>query len=251
MAANTGERTLIPALIPPGAAHVNVVFSFGFPDQQPVMLAAAAASASSLLADFVVRVAPKSNIYQGVFERLPCVVERRLRDLMVLRLLRLAAVTQSFSELWTSVWQPTFATDSWAGGRERPNRPGLAVHSDCWNRDVPLRLGADRRQALLEIDVLIAIGLGVTADELCTIYRTQFPVLRGYDRGQYVYDANGRLVPVVIRQNGGGAPAEDRTTSHPESGVTYVYEPPFSTLDREADIREAYRAFELRLISSA
>ena len=31
MAANTGERTLIPAIIPPGVAHVNGVFSVGCP----------------------------------------------------------------------------------------------------------------------------------------------------------------------------------------------------------------------------
>ena len=37
--------------------------------------------------------------------------------------------------------------------------------------------------------------LGVTADQLCTIYRTQFAVLYGYDHKTYVYDANGRLVP--------------------------------------------------------
>ena len=37
--------------------------------------------------------------------------------------------------------------------------------------------------------------LGVTADQLCTIYRTQFAVLYGYDHKDYVYDANGRLVP--------------------------------------------------------
>ena len=37
--------------------------------------------------------------------------------------------------------------------------------------------------------------LGLTADELCTIYRTQFPVLYGYDRNRDHYDANGRLVP--------------------------------------------------------
>ena len=32
MAANAGERTLIPALIPPGAAHPNGVFSVGLPE---------------------------------------------------------------------------------------------------------------------------------------------------------------------------------------------------------------------------
>ena len=37
--------------------------------------------------------------------------------------------------------------------------------------------------------------LKVTADQLCTIYRTQFAVLYGYDHKESFYDANGRLVP--------------------------------------------------------
>ncbi len=42
--------------------------------------------------------------------------------------------------------------------------------------------------------------MGLTADELCTIYRTQFPVLYGYDRNKYVYDTNGREVPTPVLQ---------------------------------------------------
>ena len=60
---------------------------------------------------------------------------------------------------------------------------------------MPLRIAQDRRQALVEIDALVALMLNVTADQLCTIYRTQFAVLYGYDRNVYFYDANGRLVP--------------------------------------------------------
>ena len=32
MAANTGERTLISAMIPPGAAHINGLYALGSPD---------------------------------------------------------------------------------------------------------------------------------------------------------------------------------------------------------------------------
>lgn len=119
-----------------------------------------------------------------------------------------------------------------------------------WTRDTPLRIAADRRQALVEIDALVALMLGLTADELCTIYRTQFAVLYGYDRNRDHYDANGRLVPnsvlSVWRKKGDRITADERTATN-QAGNTYVYELPFVTLDREADMRQAYAEFEKRL----
>lgn len=99
---------------------------------------------------------------------------------------------------------------------------------------------------MVEIDALVALMLGVTADELCTIYRTQFAVLYGYDRNVYFYDANGRLVPnsvlVAWRKKGEAVSLEERTATN-AAGNTYVYELPFATLDREADMRRAYDHF--------
>jgi hypothetical protein len=93
--------------------------------------------------------------------------------------------------------------------------------------------------------------LGLSADELCTIYRTQFAVLYGYDHNTYYYDTNGRLVPnsvlSVWRKKGSAITEEERTSVHPGSGVEYTYELPFGTLDREADMRTAYAEFERRL----
>jgi hypothetical protein len=79
-------------------------------------------------------------------------------------------------------------------------------------------------------------------------------VLYGYDTRRDHYDANGRLVPssaVKLWRAKGDAITEAERTAASSSGSTYVYELPFVTLDREADMREAYAEFERRALSRA
>ncbi|KDQ02944.1 restriction endonuclease subunit M [Rhodococcus qingshengii] len=250
MAANTGERTLINAVIPPGAGHINGVFSVGLPLGRMRDLMRAAACASSLVADFSVRAAPKSGIYQNVFYRLPIVDDPKVAGLMIARTLRLNCVSNAYADLWSQCFEESVRSDSWTGGFDHSLRKPLGDVGSKWTIETPLRIAADRRQALVEIDALVALGLGLTADELCTIYRTQFPVLYGYDRKTYLYDINGRLVPnevlSVWRKKGDAINEDERTATNP-AGNTYTYELPFQFLDREADMREAYTEFERRL----
>lgn len=251
MAANTGERTLIPALIPPGAAHVHSVTSLcslggGF------SLVEAAAVTSTLLADFMVRSAPKSAITLSVIANLPALpFSHPMRQELHVRVLRLNCVTEAYADLWAECWEGGFSSYAPILPRhdERPIGPQ-------WSADTPLRRAVDRRNAQVEIDALVALMLGVPVDDLCTIYRTQFAVLYGYDHREYTYDANGRLVPNQVLalwrkrgepQDGTQMPAEDRTAVHPGSGIAYTYELPFGILDREADFRTAYAEFERRL----
>lgn len=254
MAANTGERTLIPALIPPGAAHVDGAFSAGFADARPKTLALVAGVATSLVCDFSIRAAPKSTIRAGGFARLPWIGDgAHLAGPLVLRTLRLNCLTDAYASLWSEAFSAIDPGDNWVGGLEYPGRLGLADVASAWSDNVPLRRASDRRQALVEMDALVALTLGLTADELCTIYRTQFPVLYGYDRNKYLYDTNGREVPTPVlqlwRKKGldetsvEGLSEEERTHTN-ASGNTYVYELPFRTLDREADMRQAYAHFE-------
>jgi hypothetical protein len=173
-----------------------------------------------------------------------------LQEALVLRASRLNCVTDIYADLWRNVHKDAFAADQWASGRSRVNRPRLGAVALDWTAATPLRVAEDRRQALVEIDALVALILGVTADQLCTIYRTQFPVLYGYDHWDYAYDANGRLVPYEVlsvwRKKGDRITNAERTTTN-QAGHTYIYELPFRLLDREADMRTAYAEFERRL----
>lgn len=252
MAANTGERTLIPALIPPGAAHPNTIFAIGGRTHRELMTATA--FASSLVLDTQVRIAPRSNIFRSSFEALRIAPSTPLMNELVLRTLRLNCVTDAYADLWSECYDEAFRDDSWTGLPERAGWVDLGDVGRDWTPETPLRRAEDRRQALLEIDALVALSLGLTADELCTIYRTQFPVLYGYDRNRDHYDENGRLVPNSVLTtwrkmggNDGRFSEDDLTVVHPGSGVAYTYELPFQTLDREAHMRQAYAEFERRL----
>lgn len=85
------------------------------------------------------------------------------------------------------------------------------------------------------------------------IYRTQFPVLYGYDKNKYVYDINGREVPGdLVREwrKRGDDLTQDELYAQNAAGNYVQYELPFRTLDREAEMREAYAYFEKKLAES-
>lgn len=213
---------------------------------------------SALLSDFRVRATTASNIFHSVVAGLPRIPDDHpLALAAILRILRLNCLTEAYALLWEECWDPAMAQDSWTGGRERPNRPALGDVACPWSAETPLRVDEDRRRALVEIDAIMAHVTGVSIDELCTIYRTQFGVLYTYDRGEdkraKIYDANGRLIPSAVRTawNKAGRPETglreaDRTYTT-SSGREVVAAEPFRILDREADLREAYTVFAERL----
>jgi len=246
MAANGNERTLFPALIPPGAAHVNAVVSLSRRDD-PTALVSIAGMMSSLLSDFAVRATRPSTVSRGVVRQLSMpALDHPGQSRLRLRALRLNGVTEAYAPLWSTCWDPAWTTDRWAANSGQLSADLGAVSRD-WGPATPLRRAVDRRQAIVEIDALVALLLGITAGELCTVYRTQFSVLFGYDRNGSYYDANGRLVPnsvlTVWRKKGDRVTVDERTATN-QAGNTYLYELPFVTLDREADMRAAYASFE-------
>ncbi len=186
---------------------------------------AATSFAGSLLIDYSVR-AIGTDLYSSAFQNIPIGTQNSLWPTVSRLFLRLNCLTEAYAPLW----------------KEITGKP--------WTTDTPLRVAAERRQAQNEIDAIVALSLGVTADELCMIYRTQFPVMRfRYDEVDY-FDKNGRKVPTGIaklHEKRGGEETlslQERTWVHPQSQVVYHFEYPFRILDREADLRAAYAKYE-------
>lgn len=250
MADNVSERTLRPAIIPPGAAHVHGIGSLATPLLSGSRLVEAAGFLSSLLLDFVIRVAPKSTIPPASIKRLPVKLGHPLSEEIVLRVLRLNALTDAYAELWKDSFDPSWTSKTWTGGIAHPSRMELGRVESNWTPNSALRRPSDRYQALVEVDALVALVLDVPVDDLCAVYRTQFPVLYRYDHTKYFYDANGRKVPNSVltlwRSRGEHISATERTATTADDHI-YTYELPFVTLDREADMRRAYAHFEKML----
>jgi hypothetical protein len=243
MAALNSVRTLYPAIIPPGPAHTSGLMSC---TGDANFLVSTAGLWGSLPVDFLVKTSGVANLNQSLIDALPVLQGHPLSHEVAVRVVRLTFLTSEYADLLSEAWDETWKSAGWSLTSEQNLPSNLSLHSKTWDDSVPIRRAMDRRQALVELDSLAAVMLGVTSDELCAIYRTQFPVLRGYEQND-LYDANGRKVPgdmnKAYRQRGESLTAEERTWTHPQSGVEYVFEFPFQGFNREEDMRKAYAHF--------
>jgi hypothetical protein len=194
MADSAMARTLHSAIESPGPCHINGVLDAALPTFAD--LAVASGFWASLPLDFFIKAAGASELNQGVVRRLPHIRGHQLEPQLLVRALRLNCLVRPYALLWGELFDKAWQQDSWVPhiGVDYAGRAVLGDVGPTWEWATPLRRAADRRQALVEIDAIVAIMLGITAGELITIYRTQFPVLQKYERDA-LYDAHGRQLP--------------------------------------------------------
>ena len=261
MVGTTSERTLTCAIAACGIAHVNTVFSVSF--KNSVDIVKLAGCEASLPYDFFVKILGKGHVNYSTNMLFPLLDDNDCREIIT-RALMLNCLTKYYSPLWKKCCSENITTDSWSKSDPRLDNKRFSTLTSEWSWDTPLRTDYERRQALVEIDVLTAMALGMTLEQLKTIYRIQFPVLQQYEADTW-YDANGRIVFTTNRSLVGvgfdrkewegsvkGAPAgkvftreiEDDTMPGGPVKRTIEYVAPFDKCDREQDYETAWKFFE-------
>ena len=286
MTSQTLERSLVSALIPPDSCHIETCVGSSFRDRNKLL--DFHGLCVSLPMDFYIKALGVSDIRRSVLESFPfphfgtCI-----RPLIHLRVLALNCLTCHYSQLWSDAWRAEFSLDTWTKQDIRLGGDQFYGLDEKWDRGYALRTDFERRQALVEVDVLVSIVLGLSLEELISIYRIQFPVMQQYERDTW-FDANGRIVFTASKGLPGvGLPRtalRDDTSyglitpntreegitlgwediQHLQEGTvtreilddtqpggpvrrTVEYHAPFDRCDRESDYRIAWSEFERRL----
>jgi hypothetical protein len=252
-------RTVFGTIIPPGAVHIHTVISIAM-DREEILIPFSAATFSIPL-DFAVRVMGKGHVNDNLLKHFP-IIEGRRREPLTARALRLVSVTSHYAPLWRRHFTEELVHEAWAfsGPRlvEEHELPWSKL-SSAWERGCALRSDFARRQALLEIDVLVAQALNLTLDELLTIYRVQFAVMRQYENADE-YDAKGRRLPNTVRKDPGAKELREARKTHDGTSpltvswkvdnglatVTKTFLPPFTPVHRDDDYRRAWVSFAAR-----
>ena len=101
-------------------------------------------------------------------------------------------MTNDYKELWQKVWKDSYRKATWLKMDKRLSSSYEALSKDFGFYSA-FRTDYERRQALVEIDVLTAMSIGLTLEQLCIMYRLNFASAIQQEQDTW-YDATGRIV---------------------------------------------------------
>ena len=280
------ERSLISAIFPRRVGHVEACYGIAFSSNR--QLADFLCLCNSIPLDFFIKTIAATDIRNDTIGMTPFpVIPASTQRYLYVRVLGMNCLTRHYTRLWDDLWDTKFTEDRWTKIDDRLSNSYFRALKNAWSWHSALRSDLERRQALVEIDVLVSMVLGLTLDELITMYRIQFPVMRQYEQDTW-YDAKGRIVFTVskglpgvglprkaitgdssyslatrhgseerialgwedIQELGEGTVTREVSDDTLPGGPvrrTIEYHAPFDRCDRESDYRVAWEEFERRL----
>lgn len=260
-----GERTLMPALIPRDVGHTNGIIGFAFKETKQLVMMLG--GFCSLPFDFFIKLCGKGNLQMNTAGMLPLLdLNHILAPEVICRAARLNCVSENYALFWEEIYSPAFNQINWTKIDSRLSQQDFERLCPNWNHRVAFRDAFTRRQAMVEIDVLIAMMLGMTLNQLLSAYRIQFPILQQHEKDTF-YDTQGRIA--FAKNNALTGVGETRKVFESimlkmESGQKHLqsimddtmpggpveriieYVAPFDRCDREQDYETAWKFFEAK-----
>jgi hypothetical protein len=265
------ERSLLSAIVPPSFFHVYSITSLSIKSIEDLLYTSG--WMASLPLDYYIKTLSKTTLYASDIPKLPIPSPSDAGIWIHAEICKRAAYLNSVSYHFADLARFSF---------ERFGRlvsTPLASLDRSHNEDNPIQplSDLDRRNLMIELDVLCALALGLGVQELISLYIVQFPVARQYEK-QTFYDKKGSIVFTVSkglagvglprRGKGRGINKEldwedicnetsggfshtivDDTFPGEPADRTVVYEAPFKCYDRVADYKTAWAFFEKEGIS--
>lgn len=274
MVGPTSERTLSGAILMKNCNHIGGVVSTTFKDYNKLI--EFAGLTHSVVLDFYIKTLGVMDIHASRVYPFPLGISDKYKPALFSRTLLLNCLTTHYADLWQEMWDGAYKNETWSL-RDKRLKPFDQLH-ETWSWDIPLRNYFERRQALVEIDVISAMALGLSLQDLEMIYTIQFPVLQQNENDTW-YDAEGKIVFTCSKgltgvgldrkRNGktgmlgwedirgeqidentyrGNAPTHTHTIDPSKSelygGQQVTYYAPYTRCDRIADYRRAWAHFE-------
>ena len=258
------ERSFHAIAICPGPTYVHTVYGLALTSLE--LTATFAALCATVPYDYLVKASGRADVTIDLASHFPLPqVDPGWLSCLLQRWARLNCLTIDYADLWRDLHDSTWTNDRWTDPQF--GRVSLGDVPPTWTITTPLRRDFDRRLALVELDALAALILGLTAEQLCAMYRTQFAVLRKYEY-KMAFDAEGRKIcsyhqsagyrqtRVQEQAKAGDLPKKWSNVwnlfedyENDPSSVDWLghYTPPFYRPDREKEMTHAHEEFKRRL----
>lgn len=250
-------RTLQSSILPPNVPHVSNAISIILNSSDKLI--ELCGLTSSIVYDFYIKTLGKENLYPETIEQFRMGLNKKFLPFIASRVLRMNCQTAHFANLWTENYSTSFLNDRWCKADPRLN--GYSELTKEYNFNyTPFKNDFERRFALVELDVIVALALNLSLDDLIGIYKICFPVNQQYEdntfydvKGSIVFTINKGLPDVGVERSvwericnfsSGEIYEHTITKSELYHGKKITYHAPFKKSDRVEDYTVAWEHFE-------